>query len=295
MKILLAQPSILRFQWELEVLLTNIRQFTDMEVVLLFSKPHDYLDTVPRYLVNKYAGVRCFLYDDLRFDKSYIPAIRPYLWWQYLRNHPEREAETYFYIDSDIIFREWPKLEQFRATSKKWYASDCGHYMNYDYIRQCQQGPNIIQHMAQICHIDARQMIGVPGVGAHFVLANPTAAFWEKAYTRSLIMWHYLDGVQSNIQKWTAEMWAQLWTAVEQDIALEAPKELDFCWATDPIARWDQTKILHNSGVTTEGKLFFKGKYRDHVPFGEDFSWVDKTKCSRKYVDALETVIIKKA
>lgn len=262
-----------------------------MEVVLLFSKPHDYNPSVPRYLVDKYPGVRAFVYEDNRYDKSYIPAIRPYLWWQYLRNHPERENETYFYIDSDVIFKEWPNLEQFSPTAKHWYGSDCGNYLNFNYLKQVQHGPEIIRHMAQLCSITPTQMYNVPGVGAHILLANPTAEMWEKSYMRSLSIWHYLDSVPSNIQKWTAEMWAQLWTMVEHGIVLEGPKEFDFCWSTDPLSRWDETKILHNSGVMEKGKLFFKGKYRDYTPFGEDFSWVDQTKCSRKYVDAIEKVV----
>jgi hypothetical protein len=292
-KLILAQPSILRFQWELEVLLTNIRQFTDMEVVLLFSKPHDYNSSVPSYLVHKYPGVRAFVYEDNRYDKSYIPSIRPYLWWQYLRNHPEREAETYFYIDSDVIFREWIDFATLDFGPKKWLGSNCNSYINHAYIKQCDRGPDIVARMAALCNITEEQMVNVPGIGGHLVIANPTAEMWKQAYTRSNAIWHYLDGVTSNIQKWTAEMWAQLWTMVEYGITIEAPKELDFCFSTDPLKRWDETKILHNSGVTEDtGQLFFKGKYREQTPFGGDFSWVDKQKCSIKYVEALERVIL---
>jgi hypothetical protein len=291
-KVILAQPSIPRFSWELEVLLTNIRQFSDIEVVLLFSKPQNHDSSVPRYLVDKYPGVRAFVYEDNRWDKSYIPSIRPYLWWQYLKGHPERENETYFYIDSDVIFREWPDLDSLNVDAKHWVGSNCDSYIGYDYIKQTGRGPEIVSRMARHCGITEQQMIGVPGIGAHLVIANPTAEIWEKSYHRSNALWHYLDGVNSNIQKWTAEMWAQLWTWVEQGITLDMPKELDFCMVTDQLKRWDETKILHNSGVTEDtGQLFFKGKYHDHTPFGEDFSWVDQTKCSRKYVEAIEKVI----
>jgi hypothetical protein len=288
----LAQPSIPRFSWELEVLLTNIRQFTDMEVILLFSKPHDYDKSVPQHLVRKYQGVRAFVYEDNRFDKSYIPSIRPYLWWQYLKADPARENETYFYIDSDVIFREWPDFSAMQVNALHWAGSNCDSYIGYDYLKQVTQGDAIIGRMASYCGIEPKQMIGVPGIGAQLVIANPTAEMWQKSYNRSNILWHYLDGVNSNIQKWTAEMWAQLWTWVEHGITLDMPDELNFCWATDPLDRWENTKIMHNSGVTEDtGKLFFKGKYRDYTPFGEDFSWVDTKKCSRKYVDAIEKVI----
>jgi hypothetical protein len=291
-KLILAQPSILRFQWELEVLLTNLRQLTDMEVVLLFSKPHDYNDTVPRYLVNKYSGVQCFVYDDNRYLKTYIPSIRPYLWWQYLSKDPAREQETYFYIDSDVIFREFPNVAQLPADAKHWFGSSCESYIAYDYIKQCQNGEAILQAMAQICGITVDQMQGVPGIGAHLLISQPTAEFWHRAFEDSVALYRHLDGVDSNIQKWTAEMWAQLWGMVREGITLSAPSELDFCMSTDPIKRWNEVKILHNAGVVSSGAMFFKGNYVDKTPFGENFNYVDTKKCSRIYVDAIEKVIV---
>lgn len=289
MKLILAQPSILRFQWELEVLLTNIRQFTDMEVVLLFKKEDD---TVPRYLQNKYPGVRCFVYKDNRYDKSYIPSIRPYLWWQYLEKDASREQEDYFYIDSDVLFREWPNLDGM-LDGADVVGSNCDGYIGEKYIRQCKRGPEIIDRMARICGITPQQMVGVPGIGAHILLHKPKASTWKKAYERSNDLWHYFDSLNSDIQKWTAEMWAQLWTWVEEEAAIEMPAELDFCWATDPIEKWDKVKIYHNSGVSdVKLPLFFKGKYTAHTPFGEDFSWVDKNKCSSEYVKAIKSVVI---
>lgn len=270
-----------------------MRQFTDMEVILLFNKPHDFDPKVAAYLVNKYPNVQAYQYVDNRYDKSYIPSVRPYLWWQYLKADPSREQETYFYIDSDVIFRTWPDVSELGVGPGKWVGSDCGGYINYDYLKQVEDGPRIIQRMAQLCGITPQQMVGVPGIGAQLIISNPTAAMWERCYHRSNELWHFLDGCHSNIQKWTAEMWAQLWTFVEYGIEIEAPKELDFCWSTDPLKRWDETKILHNSGVSEPNMgMFFKGGYRDHTPFGENFDWVDKEKCSRKYVDAIEKVIL---
>lgn len=262
-----------------------------MEVVLLFSKPVDYNATVPPYLVDKYPGVQCFIYEDNRVDKSYIPSIRPYLLWQYFKNDPRREQEDYFYIDSDIIFREWPDFSAFSVSSKHWVGSNCDGYIGAEYIRKCENGISILRNMARICHINPRKMIGVPGIGAHIVMSRPTAQFWKDCYERTLETWHYLDGTKSNIQKWTAEMWAQLWTMVEYGIELSMPSELDFCMATDPIEKYDKVKILHNAGVTSSKEMFFKGNYVDKTPFGEDFSYVNPEKCSKRYIEALEKVI----
>ena len=55
--------------------------------------------------------------------------------------------------------------------------------------------------------------------------------------------------------------------------------------------RWNETKIMHNAGVTVEDKqLFFKGQYVNRTPFEDDLSFVDKSKCSYKYAQAVKAV-----
>lgn len=286
MKLILAQPAIKRFQWELEVLLTNIKQFADFEVILLFTQNDD---TVPQYLADKY-GARCFVYADRRIDKSYIPSVRPWLLWQYFKRHPE--PEQYFYIDSDVIFREWPKLGSLAADPTHWYGSDCSGYIAVDYILNCERGMEIAQRMAQITGINVEQMKGVPGIGAHLLLTNPTAAFWERAYDDSNKIWHYFETIDSNIQKWTAEMWAQLWGMVREGITPVTNSELDFCMATDNVKMWDVVKIMHNAGAIDDHELFFKGKYVEKTPFEDNLDYVRKDRVSSKYVEAIKSVIV---
>jgi hypothetical protein len=76
------------------------------------------------------------------------------------------------------------------------------------------------------------------------------------------------------------------------NIGPKISKEMDFCWATDPIKRWQETKIMHNAGVTEKNKdLFFKGKYVKTTPFDDDLSFVNKDKVSSEYVEAIKKVI----
>ncbi|BDQ61111.1 hypothetical protein EfsSVR2332_11890 [Enterococcus faecalis] len=89
MKYLLCQPAIQRFKWELEVCLTNLKKVGIEDIVLLFSK-HD--TSIPVYFKEEY-GVTVHTYEDNRRDKSYIPSIKPYLWWQYLKEDPSREKK----------------------------------------------------------------------------------------------------------------------------------------------------------------------------------------------------------
>jgi hypothetical protein len=287
-KLLLIQPAIPRFQWELEVLLANIRQFTNSEVVLLFSESNF---TIPIFFREKY-GCSVFTFTDRREDKSYIPSIRPYLWWQFLKEHPEAENETYIYIDSDVIFREWPKWEELGVDDKRWISSDCSGYIGYDYVTSRSKGPQIASKMAEICGITMEQLKSTPGAGAQWLIKNPTAAFWERAYYDSMKIHNYFQSVDSDIQKWTAEMWAQLFGMTREGIEVVIDhKELDFCLPTDPVEKWDKVKILHNAGVTGSGDMFFKGEWDNASPLRQDFSHICTDKATIKYVEAIKKVL----
>jgi hypothetical protein len=288
LKLILCQPAIPRFQWELDVLLTNIRQFSDIEVILLFSE-HNF--AVPIYFRKKY-GCSVFVYPDRRDNKFYIPSIRPYLWWQYLKEHPEAEAETYLYTDSDIIYREWPDFAGLGVTPQRWVASDCSGYIGYDYIMRCQNGARIAERMAQITGITLDQLKATVGAGAQWVIDRPTATFWERAYRDSNAIRLMFEGVDSDIQQWTAEMWAQLYGMVREGVEVAISHELDFCLPTDPIGRWDEVKIMHNAGVTESGELFFKGEWDTRSPLGQDFSHVRRDRVSAKYVEAMGKVVL---
>lgn len=288
MKLILAQPANLRFQWELEVLLTNIRQFTDIEVILLFKEKNF---AVPLYLRDKY-GCSIFVYPDRRDDTTYIPSIRPYLWSRYLREHPEAENETYLYIDSDIIFREWPDFATLDLAPNRWFGSDCSGYIGSKYVLSRRNGPAIAEKMAEITGITLDQLKATPGAGAQWVIQNPTAAFWERVYKDSNAIHNYFRGLDSDIQKWTAEMWAQLFGMVRQgiEVVIDHP-QLDFCRPTDPVEKWDEVKILHNAGVTGSGDMFFKGLYDETSPLGQDFSGVRTDKATIRYVEAIKRVL----
>lgn len=297
MKLLLAQPSIPRFKWELEVLLTNLKQYGDLEIILLFNKTTDTDLTVPPFLEQKY-GVRSFMYLDGRMTKRYIPSIRPYLLWQFFKAHPEMEGEQFLYIDSDIIFREWPDFATCPFDPSKVYGADVHSYIDLDYILKCDRGPEIAQKMATICGITVDQMRGVPGIGAQLVLNGNTADFWERAYHNSNDIYNMLlpipestDPDHKTIQKWTAEMWAQQWGWVREGKTLVIAPELNHSTPTDTIDKYYDRKILHNAGVPEAGPMFFKGGYKDRLPWDEDFSDIDPNLATVFYVEAIQKVV----
>lgn len=280
----MCQPAIYRFEWELEVSLTRMLSLGIKDIVLLFSKHNS---KIPAYLKTKY-GIEVYEYDDNRKDKSYIPSIKPYLWARYLQEDRSRENETYFYLDSDVIFREVPIV--FPADNT-WYGSDCTSYLSVEYIDS--KGDGLLESMCRVINIDPKIIRSQkPIAGAQWVIKNPTFEYWLKVYEDSIKLYRYFNTLtNSNIQKWTAEMWAQLWNVYYFGMTTEAIKELDFCWATDGVERYYETKIYHNAGVIDDNQgLFFKGKYIHKSPFNDDFSFVDTTKASIKYVEALKEV-----
>lgn len=282
----MCQPAIPRFHWELEVSLTRLKKLGVNDIILLFSR---HSSQIPAHLKEKY-NVEVHIYDDSRRDTTYIPAIKPYLWSRFLAEDKSRENETYFYIDSDVLFREIPDV---KSNPDVWYGSDCGHYLGVDYIYSTNKGQGIFEEMCKIVGVNPDFIRDQnPVCGAQWVITNPTYEYWNKVYEDSVRLYRYLNSrTYSNIQKWTAEMWAQLYNVYYFGKTTEVDKQLDFSWATDNVERYYETNIYHNAGVTENHKdLFFKGKYTYRTPFEDDLSFVNKDKASIKYVEAMREV-----
>lgn len=296
MKYLLAQGAQFKYQWELDVVLTNLLSLDPKaDIVCLFMRLEGHpCDSVYDYILRRYPQIEVLMYDDLRVDKFYIANIRPYLWYCYLSENPEREKETYFQIESDIIFRKLPDFKKIPVTPTQWYGSDCGGYIDYQYLKSCTRGEEIVNGFANIIDINRKAIETTPGAGAQWIICEPSADYWLKVHQDCQKLYMYLQPIDSNIQKWTAEMWAQLYNGPYFGIDYNLTRELDFCRPTDDVKMWDQVNILHNAGVIGDQSqfLFYKGdfKYNDIMPFNDDLSWVRRDKASIKYVDAIKKV-----
>lgn len=75
----------------------------------LFAKEDD-------SVLMEFNDCKVYSYEDDRFDKSYIPSIKPYLFYRYLSEDSERENETYVYLDSDTVILD---LEAFKVPVTK--------------------------------------------------------------------------------------------------------------------------------------------------------------------------------
>lgn len=285
-KILLAQPALKRYEWELDTAITSIRALTDMPIVLLFM---DYDHSVIDHFTGRYEGLEIHSYQDRRDNSTYPATTRPWLMWQYLAEDPSREQHQYFQIDSDVAFREWPDFSRMTEPGTV-YGSDCGGYIDYDYLITRQRGQQIIDGFCRVLSIDEQLIKDTPGAGAQMVYSGTPSSLWEEVYRRSNDIWYLLSPIESDIQKWTAEMWAQLYVFAKHGYKVEITDELAFCRPTDDIKMWELTKLLHNAGVVGPGVhgLLYKGKYMSSSPFDEDLSWVRRDRAGWHYARAVD-------
>ena len=290
MKYIMCQPAIKRFEWELEVAITRLQKLGITDIVLLFSK-HD--PSVPPKFVKM--GCDVHVYEDLRISKRYIPSIKPYLWMRYLIEDPSRQMGSYFYMDSDVILRDIPNVE---PKTTIWYGSKCDSYLGVPYIDS--KGPELLDEMCRVVNINPSLIRECnPVAGAQWVIKTPTIDYWEKVYNDSVKLYDRLceleplyvsrnDNGYVPIQKWTAEMWAQLWNIYYFAREAKTHPELEFCWPTEDISRYYETKILHNAGVIDANRgLFFKGQYTNRTPYNDDLYFVPQNKASYAYVQAI--------
>lgn len=96
-------------------------------------------------------------------------------------------------------------------------------------------------------------------------------------------------GEGRRIQAWCADMWAVLWNAILYGIPVHIHKELDFCWPSEDLSRWNATKILHMAGVERKDKkkLFCKTEFIFHTPYHEQRKGFDEEKCGIRYIDLI--------
>lgn len=289
MKYIFCQPAVLKFQWQLDIALTRMQKIgiPMQDVILLFTR---HSSKVVKHLTDKF-NVETHVYIDKRDNTEYVPSVRPWLWYKYLEEDITREKETYFYLDSDTLLIKRPVTRGYQPD--RWLCSDCNSYLNLDYIRQCKNGEEILARMSGIVGVtvESLETINQNSGGAQWVICQPTAAYWSKVYDDSIKIWQYFQNIDTNLQTWTAEMWSQLWNMMYFNIGPMVDHNLDFCWATDPIEDWDKVAIYHDAGVTEKTpELFYKGDYEKKVPFNDDLSFVDSSKCSYNYVQALKEV-----
>jgi hypothetical protein len=263
-------------------------------------------------------GVNVHHYLDTREFKHYIPNIKPFLVYQWLKENPQY-GECFFLHDSDIIFRELPEFDKL-LNDKICYLSDTIGYIGYNYIMDCckryeTQHPesNEGQLLQEMCNV-----IGITpeciecnqenSGGGQYIIKNTDWMIWEKIYMDCVPLYDQMLDYQKRfpinpgqIQFWTAEMWSLLWNLWYFGKETKITKELDFSWATDDIRVYEQRPILHMAGVTQDlkNRKFFKGDFINVSPLDklkEDisyFDYVENNSSTKKYIELMISIVKK--
>lgn len=303
MKYICAQPATQYFGWQIDAMLYSfVSTGVRMEDVHVVSAIENGIDPYFNKLIEKYPGVVFSFYEDTREYKGYIPSIKQHLLYKHFTAFPYLEKQAIFLIDADVAFTKPLNLDHL-LIDDVWYVSDTVSYIGYDYIKS--KGEDILQSMLKSADISediVRSNQNGSG-GAQYLYKNVNANFWKDVVDMSHKIYldtteisrekKKLDPSYHEIQIWTAEMWAMLWVAWKRGIMTCVSKQLDFCWATDLVHRWNECAIFHNAGVTKENsKLFLKSEHILSLP--PDNLDVDERFCSRRYYNLVKSAVLTK-
>lgn len=307
-KFIMLSESNLHFYWETKVACVNL--------ISLGVNPKDIIvvqtDTnvkFPMFLRDE-LGINVYYYPDKRSSKAqkYKASIKPYLWIQLLKNQPQLAQNDFFYMDSDVVFRELPDFNKMPVTPNCWFGSNCEAYVGVKYLQE--KGSFFLDEIAPVLKQTKKDLLQYQGqgVGAQWFLTNPTIEFWQQVYQECIDLYYFTSSLEPKYlqqyktegklnfyfyQTWTAEMSATLFNCKKHGIEPIISNELDFDWTTDlthsvePFHR----KIIHNSGVTSKiaqtKHLFLKSDYNDKLPWNCDLSYVNPDYVSYEYVQFL--------
>lgn len=294
MKFISAQPDEDYFVWQLRVQIKNLQSLNfDGEYHILVKCMMK--DTNPKFLElqREFLGTNYrfyFYWDERSTWMLYLPSLRPYI---LAKHFAMFKYDEFFYIDSDIIFRELP---DFSLLGSQCYASNTISYVGGEYILS--KSWKLLKGMCAIVGIspDVVLLRNKHSGGAQYVIRGIDYNFWHKVEKDAINLYLYMQHFNANykghgIQEWTADMWAVLWNLWLRDTDCKVHKELDFCWPTQKVSEWDKVKILHNAGVTPDRKdLFYKPEFIKKSPVGCNFDYVNPDFCSIKYVDVIKSL-----
>jgi len=286
------QPCIQYYAWQVEVMLTNFEQLklhNDFKIVCLFAynkNESDWRDKVGviKKVEFRFSDVaKFYYYQDTRvYPVSYISSIRPNILKQYFKDYPEAGQNPVFYHDCDIIFTKFPFFfYNLLDNDMNWYVSDTKSYIGHDYI--VSKGNDVLDKMCQIVGIHPHFVKSKQeeSGGAQYLMKGVDWQFFEKMEKDCERLYSEINALNNKkkqldtnhheLQIWCADMWALLWGAWVRGYNTKIIEELDFCWATDNLEKYNQKYIFHNAGITDglSKKFFYKAQFRNVLPYEE--------------------------
>lgn len=294
LKFMTCCPNDTYYTWQVHLWLESLKEIghSDKAIVLIYVPKTRDSNEKWNKIMDLYPEAEFHFYKDNDVDNLgsligiYIPVLRPYVMWKYLKEHPYRVADAIFYCDSDILFTSSFDVDQYVQDDIN-YLSDTNSYINASYfdskIHQVlpekleeYKTRDILGELTSIIGIsrEIAEANNDHSGGAQYLLKNMDAYFWNKVMNDVILIRTYLQKVNreffkdenAGFQSWCADMWAVLWNLWLRGQETQVVPELDFTWATDPIEKLELThSIFHNAGITgTEMNgypCFYKGKY----------------------------------
>jgi len=294
MKFLIVLPEHNYYLWQMLVQINNFKKFGyDKDTIYVIGrrdvKRNNNLDNII-----KYSNSQCIFhtYRDDRNDLTYSSSLRLHLLSKLFKEYPEYENEIFFYIDPDVIFNKKIRFSDLEKNNT-WYLSDTKSYIGTKYIKS--KGDDLLEEMCDVVGIDPKlvEENDKNAGGAQYLIKNVNSDFWEKVERDSINLYKLMINTKHKyapkapIQAWTADMWSLLWNAWLFNYKTKIIKRFDFCWATDPISKWDKCGIFHNAGVTSDSNKFFRKTKYQVSPFNENIDCSSEY-CSSKYVDEIK-------
>jgi hypothetical protein len=301
-----AQPDVPYFHWQAEVMIHNFMKvgINPNWIEVLWA----HAGTPSIELINlarKYPYVRFFNYPKTVKDNfGYIPILRPDVIEQHFIKFPNLRGEVVFYHDSDIIFRQLPNFDSMHD-DLFWYFSDTVSYIGANYIRS--KSETLFEELCRLTNISPFLVSEnqVNSGGAQHLMKFVNADYWRTVKDDALALYKFMSDRESTerlglttdqlktynpIQKWCADMWAVLWGALKIGAQARISPDLSFSWGTSSLPEYEKHNIMHNAGVidNKNGSLFYKGEFINKDPFTADFSLIDPTTASAKYVEAIQ-------
>lgn len=330
LKIITCQPNERLFCWQLRVQLHNLRKYGlsgNYTALIWLHNDRVGAETFKdewAKLVLDYPEAEFRFYEDdtnelLRLIKmmNYIPLLRPWLLNKYFTEYPALKNDAILYMDSDVVFTKRPNLERL-LQDDVCYLSDTKSYIAASYFDSKVKDvlPEKLEAYKEIdvldelmkeftLNRDAAVKNEDGSGGAQYLLKNVDAQFWQDVFTGCIkvilnlrsVNRRFFENEDKGFQSWCADMWSILFNLWRKEYKTDCPWEMDFCWATDLIGKWDQVQIYHDAGAHTREikpghRLFLKRSpeyvNNEKTPFEEDLSFVSSEYCSKNYVKEID-------
>lgn len=292
MKILIATFDHNYYLWQCLVQINNFMKYGYDEDTVYLISTNNISPALQGMLDCPRIKSKFYLFKDERGGHHYPSSLRPHILEKFFKEHPEYEKETIFYTDPDVIFTK--KLDFTEMINDEyWHVSDTRSYLDSIYIKS--KSEQLFKEMCEIVKVDPDFITANDenAGGAQYLMKGVNAEFWNKNFHDMENLYNHMKNTESiyhpqhPIQAWTADMWSVFWNGLYFGHKIKINKDLDFCWATDGIHRWDETYIFHNAGIAGNSKTHFSKITYQVSPFNQDLT-VNNDNCTYNYVKEIK-------